>query len=301
MVVDDFLEQGYPLKTILKILGMPRSTYYYKPTGTKAGKRRTNTFYRDESPVSKDVLLEDIKDLLAEEFVDYGYYKTYIHLKNELNYAIGSTRTYRIMKENDLLKFQRNKKKRKNRNWVKDLVPKVEHPFTFLEFDIKFAYIQGTRTNVMVLTVLDVFSRWNLGHYISYSIKKEDVIELFENIKTEFQMPEQFIVRNDNGSQFIASQVQEWFVKNDVTQEFTKPSTPEQNAHIESYHSIMESAVCQRFEFENKEDFIETMDRFRDFYNFKRIHGGIGHKSPAKFLRSKGIEMEKKHVKKTIN
>lgn len=294
MVLDNYLEQDYPLKTILKILGLPRSTYYYKPTGTKAGKRRTNTFFRDGTPVSKDVLLEDIKDLLAEEFVDYGYYKTYIHLKNEMGYAIGSTRTYRIMKENKLLKFQRDKNKRKNRNWVKELVPKVEHPFTFLEFDIKFAYVQGTKTNVMVLTVLDVFSRWNLGHYISYSIKQEDVINLFEKIKSEYQMPEKFIVRNDNGSQFIARKVQEWFVQNNVKQEFTKPSTPEQNAHIESYHSIMESAICQRFEFENKQDFIETMDRFREFYNFKRIHGGIGHTSPANFLNKLGIEMESK-------
>jgi putative transposase len=291
MVLDDYLEQDIPLKPLLKILGLPRSSYYYQPTGTKAGKRKAKVFYKDGIPVSKDVLIADIKDLLSQEFVDYGYYKTYVHLKNELGYAIGSTRTYQIMKENKLLKFQRNKQKHKNRNWVKDLVPKVEHPFNFLEFDIKFAYIQGTRTNVMVLTVLDVFSRWNLGHYIANSIKKEDVISLFEQISDEYQMPERFIVRNDNGSQFIASQVQEYFVEKNIIQEFTKPSTPQQNAHIESYHSIMESAICQRFEFENKDDFSQTMDRFRNFYNFNRIHGGLGFVSPAGFLKKHGFEM----------
>lgn len=173
MVLDDYLEQDFPLKPLLKILGLPRSSYYYQPTGTKAGKRKSTVFYKDGLPISKDVLIDDIVELLSQEFVDYGYYKTYIHLKNELNYSIGSSRTYRIMKENNLLKFQRNKQKRKNRNWVTDLVPKVEHPFNFLEFDIKFAYIQGTRSNVMVLTVLDVYSRWNMGHYIAYSVKQE--------------------------------------------------------------------------------------------------------------------------------
>ncbi len=183
MVLDDYLEQDLPLNPLLKILELPRSSYYYQPTGTKAGKREASFFYKDGIPVLKQTLLEDINALLSQEFVDYGYYKTYIHLKNELNYAIGSSRTYKIMKENKLLKFQRNKQQRKNRNWVKESVPQVEHPFNFLEFDIKFAYIQGTRTNVMVLTVLDVFSRWNLGHYISNSIKKEDVIDSFrENI-----------------------------------------------------------------------------------------------------------------------
>lgn len=293
MVLDDYLEQDIPLKPLLKILGLPRSSYYYQPTGTKAGKRKAKVFYKEGIPVLKDVLIADIKELLSQEFVDYGYFKTYVHLKNELGYAIGSTRTYQIMKENKLLKFQRNKQKRKNRNWVKDLVPKVEHPFDFLEFDIKFAYIQGTRTNVMVLTVLDVFSRWNLGHYIANSIKKEDVINLFEQISSEHQMPERFIVRNDNGSQFVASLVQEYFVENNITQEFTKPSTPQQNAHIESYHSIMESAICQRFEFEDLDDFNETMDRFRKFYNFDRIHGGLKFTSPARFLKKHGFEMKK--------
>lgn len=292
MVLDDYLEQEFPLKPLLKILGLPRSSYYYQPTGTKSGKRRSTIFYKNGAPVDIEVLIQDMVELLSHEFVDYGYYKTYIHLKNELEYTIGSSRTYRIMKENNLLKFQRNKQKRKNRNWVKDLVPKVDHPFNFLEVDIKFVYIQGTRANVMVLTVLDVFSRWNLGHYISHSVKQEDVINLFEQISNEYQMPARFIVRNDNGSQFIASKVQEYFIQKDVIQEFTKPSTPQQNAHIESYHSIMESAICQRFEFENLEDFIQTMDRFRFFYNFNRIHGGLGYTSPARFLKKHGVVMK---------
>lgn len=209
---------------------------------------------------------------------------------------IGSNRTYRIMKENNLLKFQRNKQKRFNRNWVKDLVPQVEHPFTFLEFDIKIAYIQGSRSNVMILTILDVFSRWNLDKYISHSIRKEDVIDLFEKIISEYQMPASFIVSNDNGSQFVAGLVQEYFTKNNIVQEFTKPSTPQQNAHVESYHSIMETAVCQRFEFKNKKDFISKMDRFRNFYNFNRIHGGLGYSSPATFLEKIGINMYEQSI-----
>ena len=293
MVLDEYLEQKFPLKPLLKILELPRSSYYYKPTGTKAGKRKANHFYKGAELVPEQILIEDIASLLSGEFVDYGYYKTFIHLKRELNYLIGSNRTYRIMKENSLLKFQRSKQKRINRNWVKDLVPKVDHPFTFMEFDIKFAYIQGSRSNIMILTVLDVFSRWNLGQYISHSIKKEDVIDLFEKIISEYQMPASFIVRNDNGSQFVAGLVQEYFAKKNIVQEFTKPSTPQQNAHIESYHSIMESAVCQRFEFENKKDFIATMQRFRKFYNFDRIHGGLAYNSPAKFLRKIGIDMSK--------
>jgi len=89
MVVDDFKEQGYPVYKLLKITNLARSSYYYKSTGNKAGKRKSPYFYRDGTAVNKKVLLEDIKELLSGEFVDYGYYKTYKHLKEELGYSIG--------------------------------------------------------------------------------------------------------------------------------------------------------------------------------------------------------------------
>ena len=293
-VLTDYLEQGYTLRTLLRILDLPRSSYYYKPTGKKAGKRSSNRFYKETHWVTVEGLIADIKTLLSQEFVDYGYYKTYVSLKDELGYSIGSTRVYRIMKQHKLLKFQRHQQKRTNRKWVKELVPNVEKPFTFLELDIKYVYLQGTQSNVMILTILDVFSRWNLGHYIAANIGKIDVINLFKQILENYPEVQGCTVRNDNGSQFIAALVQEFLAENKMIQEFTKPATPEQNAHIESYHSIMESAVCQRFEFENIQDFKETMERFRIFYNFHRIHGGIGYKSPAKFLENKGINMYKK-------
>src|SRR5690554_2197634 len=130
--------------------------------------------------------------------------------------------------------------------------------------------------------------------YFPNSIKKEDVINLFAQISSEHPMPERFTVRNDNGSQFVASQVQDYFVENNIIQEFTKPSTPQQNDHIESYHSIMESAIYQRFEFKDLDDFNERMDRFRKFYNSDRIHGGLEITSPAKFLKKHGFDMKRK-------
>ena len=295
MVADEFLERGFPKSPVLKHLGLSRSSYYYVSTGTTAGKRPMQFVYdQDHQCHDLSFVVDQIKELLEGEFVDYGYYKTYRHLNDELGLKIGSYRTYNLMKKNNLLNFQRNKKKRTNRNWVKDLVPVVETEFSFLEFDIKYVYIQGTKTNAQVLTVLDVFSRWNLGQYIAMSIKSEDVVRLFEEIFQRYPMPKQFIVRNDNGSQFEASLVQEYLREKGVTQEFTKPATPQQNAHIESYHSIMESAVCQRFEFENIADFRETMTRWKKFYNFKRIHGGLGFKPPKKFLEALGVEIGSK-------
>lgn len=293
MVVDEFLEQGKPKSIVLKHVGLPRSSYYYTSTGTKPGKKTSQFVYDlENNRHDLEYVLQETKKLLEGEFVDYGYYKTYRYLNQEKGLKIGAYRTYKLMKEHNLLKFQRNNTKRTSRNWVKELVPNVQSEFSFLEFDIKYVYIQGTRSNAQVLTVLDVFSRWQLGQYIANSIKSEDVIGLFEHIFQTYPMPKQFIVRNDNGSQFEALIVQEYLRQKGVNQEFTKPATPQQNAHIESYHSILESAVCQRFEFEDLQDFKQVMLRWKKFYNFERIHGGLQYMSPRKFLESIQVKID---------
>ena len=64
---------------------------------------------------------------------------------------------------------------------------------------------------MQVLTVLDVNSRWNLGQYCAYTIKKEDVISLFDSLFESYDLPKGICVSSDNGSQFIATEVQEYF------------------------------------------------------------------------------------------
>ncbi|MBL0026752.1 MAG: DDE-type integrase/transposase/recombinase [Saprospiraceae bacterium] len=78
-------------------------------------------------------------------------------------------------------------------------------------------------------------------------------------------MAENIYVRNDNGSQMVAQKVQSYFKSKKVIQEFTKPATPEQNAHIESYHSIIERVICQKYEFDNLLEAADTFTRFVKF------------------------------------
>ncbi|WP_162389140.1 DDE-type integrase/transposase/recombinase [Spirosoma endbachense] len=120
-----------------------------------------------------------------------------------------------------------------------------------LRLDIKAIYVHARRAHAQVLTVLDVFSRWTMGQLIKWTMRQEDVVALFETLFERYGLPTQLYVRNDNGSQFVADLVRTYFRDRHVIQEFTKPAPPKQHAHIESYHSILERAVCKRYEFES--------------------------------------------------
>ena len=136
MVVDEYLEKGNPKLLVLKYVGLPRSSYYYTSTGTKPGKKASRVVYDlENNRHDLGSVLQETKSLLEGEFVDYGYYKTYRYLNQEKGLKIGAYRTYKLMKEHNLLKFQRNNIKRTSKNWVKELVPKVQSEFSFLELD----------------------------------------------------------------------------------------------------------------------------------------------------------------------
>jgi len=298
MIASDFIEQSYPKQLVLQVVGIPRSSYYYQPKLSK-GKRgiakSTYTLTTDGEMISNTQVIVDIKEILAEEFVDYGYLKVTHWLRQEKNYIINPKKVYRLMDEEGLLNkaSKQEKQKQNKRNWVKELVPPAKIAFDYLEFDIKYFYVAGKNKNALLLSVIDVKSRWVLGQYMAWDIKHRQVIDLFDQIFEVYPLPKSFYVRNDNGSQFIAEKVQFYFQEKGVTQEFCKPATPEQNAHIESYHSIQERVICQQYEFSDLAEIRATLNRFIDFYNFRRIHSGLGYQAPYKFLLSLNIDMIK--------
>lgn len=109
------------------------------------------------------------------------------------------------------------------------------------------------------------------GSLSAIRFEKEDVVGLFDQIFAIYPMPLRIYVRNDNGSQMESHVVQQYFADRQIIQEFTKPATKEQNAHIESYHSILERVICRRYDFEDLPEAVDTFNRWLGFYNYERI------------------------------
>lgn len=174
---------------------------------------------------------------------------------------------------------------------VVETVPRPTEPLRHLEFDIKYMYVHGLKRNALMLTVIDVLSRFNVGWIVQLSVRKNDVTQLFGRIVDQLPTLESITVRSDNGSQFVSKLLREFFEERDITHEFIKPATPDENAHIESYHSIVQRAVCDRFEFDCMEHLITTIARWVEFYNFDRIHCGIDGLTPNDVLRKFGLTM----------
>jgi transposase InsO family protein len=291
MVAEIFIGQGLPVGKVLQAAGVSSSTYYYRPSNGKKGKRGSEyTLTLSGHFIPNDMVVDQIKALLQMEFVDYGYLKVTCWLRLRKNYIINPKKVYRLMKLHDLLN-PKKRPKAPNRRWIKDWVPQPDQPFFYLEFDIKYIYIHAQRRNALLISVIDVDSRWLLKWKLAWSIRKGQVVALFQAILQHYPLPKYVFVRNDNGSQFVAQAVREFLEEAGIIQEFTRPATPEQNAHIESYHSIIENAICSRYELQNLEETDILFQRWDRFYNMDRLHSGIGYLSPYEYLLQKGIDM----------
>jgi transposase InsO family protein len=274
-----FFDKKVKINWLLHWGGMHKSSYYYQPkTGKRGRKASTHTNLEDGSTISNNSVIIGIRFILAEEFVCFGYDKITDDLRSN-GFIINPKKTYRLMKEQKLLCGTIIKTNMGKRKFVQWRVQQADRPMQQLCMDIKYIHIHGRQRNALLLTVLDVYTRSIVAHVLWWRIRKEQVIWLLNNVLAQYQV-QGITLRNDNGSQFIAHDVRDYLKDKQVTQEFIHVATPEENSFIESYHSIVERELLQPRQFENIETAIDTFERWKQFYNNRRLHGSLGNKTP---------------------
>lgn len=92
------------------------------------------------------------------------------------------------------------------------------------------------------------------------------------------------VMRSDNGPQFISHRFAEACDHFGIVHERIPPKTPNKNAHIESFHAILELECYQRYEFESYQQAYEIVSGYIHNYNHNRIHGSIYDMSPYEYM-----------------
>jgi putative transposase len=265
----------------LTIVGITKHQYYYRPTGKTKGRKASEfTFKVGNEKVEKipnSQVVESIKDVQKDPDTDYGYRKMTFALMI-LGYIINHKKVYRLMKENMLLK---DPVKKANRLFVKYRKVLPTEPLQVLEMDIKYVWVAQHSRYAFVLTIIDTFTRAVLAWEVAYQIKQSLIKLVWEKVINSYLQPYdclkrniQIEVRNDNDSRFVAKSVQDFFAENHLNQVFTHPYTPQENGHIESFHSIL-SQKLKRYNFWSLEDLEQTLILFYEKYNNHRLHSSV--------------------------
>ena len=242
-------QEKIPVRQLCAWLKIPHSVYYYLPKAGKPGaKPSTHTMKKDGTLVSNSEVIEVIKKELHQEFVCYGYQNMTAILRDQ-HFIVNHKKVYRLMDESHLLlgKVIRTSGRRA---FVRFRKIKADYPMQYLCLDIKYLWVAGEQKNFYLLSIMDVYSRKIVEWIFQRSIRKADVIHLFRRINATHGIRD-VIIRNDNGSQFLANEVKAYLKSVEARQEFTHIATPEENSYIEAFHSILNREVVQRYEFDD--------------------------------------------------
>jgi putative transposase len=235
---------------------------------------------------------EQIEEFLMEAIegdgATYGVKNLTQFLKNEHSLRINHKKVSRLCSKLGILHPQRKGNPKYPKRFVRNRI--VTAPNQLWQLDIKYGSISGSRRFFFVACAIDVFDRVIVGYYRGSRCTAKDITGMLNEaiIRRGLQVLEEtadpcIVVRTDNGPQFLSNLFGEFCEINKVFHERIPPRSPNYNAYIESFFSILERDLFQRYEFEYFEEAYYEIDEFMEFYNHRRYHGSLGRMPPLKF------------------
>jgi transposase InsO family protein len=99
-------------------------------------------------------------------------------------------------------------------------------------------------------------------------------------------------LRSDNGSEFIAHVVQDWFREHDIKTIYIDPGSPWQNGWIESFHARLRDECLNRELLLNLREARVVIEDFRIDYNQDRPHSRLGYLSPNQWIEKQSSSLD---------
>lgn len=215
---------------------------------------------------------------LAKEYGRYGY-KRITGLMRAEGFVVNKKRVERIWREEGLKVPARQPKKA--RLWLADgscIRKKAEYKNHVWTYDFVSDKTSDGR-KFRILNIVDEFSRECLISFVARTIKAQDVIFILADLFLKHGCPVH--IRSDNGPEFVAKALMNWFKLLEIKPLFIEPGSPWENGFIESFNARM------RDEFLNGEIFYTLLEakilieRWVHHYNTKRPHSSLNYKPPA--------------------
>lgn len=234
--------------------------------------------------ISNEQIKEWLLELISGEENSYGYRKLTKALRRQHKLKINKKKVYRLCKELKILNPQHRKKVNHPRKLARNRV--ITGVNQLWETDIKYGYIAGEDRFFFIMCMIDVYDRVIIDYHIGLSCEGRHAANLIERSLWKRKLVKECnrpIIRTDNGPQYVSNIFETTCTNLGVEHERIPPKTPNLNAHIESFHSILESDCLSKHEFISYQEAYKTVCEYIDFYVNRRLHGSLRDIPPIEF------------------
>lgn len=177
-------------------------------------------------------------------------------------------KVYRLCAELDILKPQRRKRIRHPRRLANNREITISNQLW--EMDIKYVYMALEHRFLFLMRIIDVYDRGIVDYHIGLFCEGQHAAQILQRAlwkRRLFDCDTRPVIRTDNGPQFISHVFEEGCENLSITHERIPPKTPNKNAHIESFHRLLEDGCLSSEEFESYGQAYEAVVDFMEFYN----------------------------------
>lgn len=256
---------------------MPRGTFYNHIFRNK----REKTLYAKRK--------EDLREMIQQVFYDsnkvFGAPKIHAVLKNQgEKVALETVRL--LMREMGLESIRYSAKKnhieqnRKRSNLLNQEF-NVERPNQVWVSDV--TYYRFKEKQFYICAVLDLYARKIVACRIGYGndtrLVKATFLEAYENRKPRTKL----IFHSDQGSNYRSRTFCDCLRKHGVTQSYSMPGVPYDNAVMETFFSSMKRKELYPHRYRSEREFKSAVGRYIQFYNFERPHKTLKYKTPDQY------------------
>ena len=227
----------------------------------------------EENAILKAAKDESLCDFRAAELMVYG------HETKEFYCSVSTVQ--RVLKKNQLqAPYEVPRRKKPEKPDVRSLMTAPKKVFSYDATD--FYLTNGLR--VVVIPMLDLGSRKfiHFGARI-VSFRQEDVMDIWDEAlwKEDIDTSNHILTSlSDRGSQMKGRKIKLHLIgKHNISLEFARPYTPDDNAWIETFIKYMKyHPECPEY-FETVEDVIDWISKFQGLYN-NHPHSSLGYVRP---------------------
>lgn len=215
---------------------------------------------------------------LAHKYGRYGYRRITALLRIH-GWHVNHKRVERIWRREGLKVPQKQPKR--GRLWLNDgscmrLRPEYRNHVWAYDF-VQDRTHDGRKFRM--LTVIDEYSRECLAVEVQRRLTSREVLDVMADLFVRHGTPKH--IRSDNGPEFIAIALRDWFKRVGVGTLYIEPGSPWENGCNESFNGKLRDELLNGEVFYSLKEAQILIENWRNHYNTIRPHSALGYKPPV--------------------
>lgn len=272
-------KEGFKLRNILEIVGIPEATYHYQVKKLKK---------EDPDKEWKEIIFE----LFQKHEGKYGYRRIYLALRKQ-GYLINHKKVQRIMRDLGLkcVKFRRKSRYNSYKGHVgkvaKNRLNRRFHtPIRLQKLATDVTEFKCTGDEKLYLSpILDLYN----GEIISFGISKRPTLDLVlepldqavEIINNEAKY--RSTIHSDQGWHYQHNRWIQTLTSNGIFQSMSRKANCTDNAVMENFFGILKQEMYYGEDLVSYDELKQKIEEYIDYYNNKRIKQKLAGLSPVQF------------------